>query len=148
MRDAGDLIASYGGSLPNELSDEHAPAELLQKMLGLEIVQAFRELKSIWHPDWGTSVVMPHDQRDPGDVRLLRSVERPEREQSEPEQRELAGDDQPVAAPEQAQPGPHAAPKSAADQGRPDPSRDGPHVSRAIGWLVMPSRSWRCRDAV
>jgi FAD/FMN-containing dehydrogenase/Fe-S oxidoreductase len=52
MEDAGDLIAGYHGSLSGEHGDGQARAELLPKMFGLEIVQAFREFKAIWDPDW------------------------------------------------------------------------------------------------
>jgi FAD/FMN-containing dehydrogenase/Fe-S oxidoreductase len=52
MEDAGDLIASYGGSLSGEHGDGHARAELLPKMFGPELVEAFQEFKSIWDPDW------------------------------------------------------------------------------------------------
>ncbi len=52
MEDAGDLIATYGGSLSGEHGDGHARAELLPKMFGPELVQAFREFKAIWDPDW------------------------------------------------------------------------------------------------
>ncbi len=52
MEDAGDLIASYGGSLSGEHGDGHARAELLPKMFGPELVGAFREFKAIWDPDW------------------------------------------------------------------------------------------------
>jgi FAD/FMN-containing dehydrogenase/Fe-S oxidoreductase len=53
MEDAGDLIASYGGSLSGEHGDGHARAELLPKMFGgPELIEAFREFKSIWDPDW------------------------------------------------------------------------------------------------
>jgi FAD/FMN-containing dehydrogenase/Fe-S oxidoreductase len=51
MEDAGDLIASYGGSLSGEHGDGHARAELLPKMFGPELVEAFREFKAIWDPD-------------------------------------------------------------------------------------------------
>jgi FAD/FMN-containing dehydrogenase/Fe-S oxidoreductase len=51
MEDAGDLIAAYGGSLSGEHGDGHARAELLPKMFGDEIVQAFREFKAIFDPD-------------------------------------------------------------------------------------------------
>ncbi len=51
MEDAGDLIASYGGSLSGEHGDGHARAELLPKMFGPELVDAFREFKAIWDPD-------------------------------------------------------------------------------------------------
>jgi Fe-S oxidoreductase len=52
MEEAGDLIASYGGSLSGEHGDGQARAELLPKMFGPEIVGAFREFKSIWDPDF------------------------------------------------------------------------------------------------
>ncbi len=52
MEDAGDLIASYHGSLSGEHGDGHARAELLPKMFGAELVEAFREFKAIWDPDW------------------------------------------------------------------------------------------------
>jgi Fe-S oxidoreductase len=52
MEDAGDLIAGYGGSLSGEHGDGHARAELLPKMFGPELVEAFNEFKSIWDPDW------------------------------------------------------------------------------------------------
>jgi FAD/FMN-containing dehydrogenase/Fe-S oxidoreductase len=51
MEDAGDLIASYHGSLSGEHGDGHARAELLPKMFGPELVEAFREFKAIWDPD-------------------------------------------------------------------------------------------------
>jgi FAD/FMN-containing dehydrogenase/Fe-S oxidoreductase len=50
MEDAGDLIASYGGSLSGEHGDGQARAELLPKMFGDEIVGAFKEFKAIWDP--------------------------------------------------------------------------------------------------
>jgi len=52
MEDAGDLVAAYGGSLSGEHGDGQARAELLPKMFGAELVQAFREFKEIWDPDW------------------------------------------------------------------------------------------------
>ncbi|HEY3728159.1 MAG TPA: FAD-binding and (Fe-S)-binding domain-containing protein [Solirubrobacteraceae bacterium] len=52
MEDAGDLIAGYGGSLSGEHGDGQARAELLPKMFGPELVEAFREFKAIWDPDW------------------------------------------------------------------------------------------------
>ncbi len=51
MEDAGDLIAGYGGSLSGEHGDGHARAELLPKMFGPELVQAFGEFKAIWDPE-------------------------------------------------------------------------------------------------
>jgi Fe-S oxidoreductase len=52
MEDAGDLIASYGGSLSGEHGDGHARGELLPKMFGPELVEAFKQFKAIWDPDW------------------------------------------------------------------------------------------------
>jgi FAD/FMN-containing dehydrogenase/Fe-S oxidoreductase len=52
MEEAGDMIARYHGSLSGEHGDGHARAELLPKMFGQEIVQAFREFKAIWDPQW------------------------------------------------------------------------------------------------
>ena len=51
MEDAGDLVASYGGSLSGEHGDGQARAELLPKMFGSELVGAFGEFKRIWDPD-------------------------------------------------------------------------------------------------
>src|SRR5437762_2446725 len=50
--EAADLVVSYGGSLSGEHGDGQSRAELLPKMFGPELVQAFREFKSIWDPDW------------------------------------------------------------------------------------------------
>ncbi|HEY4661983.1 MAG TPA: FAD-linked oxidase C-terminal domain-containing protein, partial [Terriglobales bacterium] len=52
VEDAADLVVSYGGSLSGEHGDGQSRAELLPKMFGNEIVQAFREYKTIWDPDW------------------------------------------------------------------------------------------------
>jgi len=52
LNDAADLVVSYGGSLSGEHGDGQARAALLPKMFGEELVQAFREFKSIWDPDW------------------------------------------------------------------------------------------------
>jgi FAD/FMN-containing dehydrogenase/Fe-S oxidoreductase len=52
LDEAADLVLSYGGSLSGEHGDGQARAELLPKMFGDELVQAFREFKSIWDPDW------------------------------------------------------------------------------------------------
>ena len=51
MEDAADLVTGYGGSLSGEHGDGQARAELLPKMFGDELVQAFREFKAIWDPD-------------------------------------------------------------------------------------------------
>jgi FAD/FMN-containing dehydrogenase/Fe-S oxidoreductase len=52
MEDASDLCLSYGGSLSGEHGDGQAKGELLPKMFGAELTQAFREFKSIWDPAW------------------------------------------------------------------------------------------------
>lgn len=52
VEEAADLVVNYGGSLSGEHGDGQARAELLPKMFGPELVQAFREFKSIWDPDW------------------------------------------------------------------------------------------------
>ena len=52
VEEAADLVISYGGSLSGEHGDGQSRAELLPKMFGPELVQAFREFKTIWDPDW------------------------------------------------------------------------------------------------
>jgi FAD/FMN-containing dehydrogenase/Fe-S oxidoreductase len=51
MEDAADLLASYGGSLSGEHGDGQARGELLERMFGPELVDAFREFKAIFDPD-------------------------------------------------------------------------------------------------
>jgi FAD/FMN-containing dehydrogenase/Fe-S oxidoreductase len=48
--EAADLVVRYGGSLSGEHGDGQARAELLPKMFGDELVQAFRQFKAIWDP--------------------------------------------------------------------------------------------------
>jgi FAD/FMN-containing dehydrogenase/Fe-S oxidoreductase len=52
MQEAADLVVSYGGSISGEHGDGQSRAELLPKMFGSELVQAFREFKSAWDPEW------------------------------------------------------------------------------------------------
>ncbi len=52
MDEASSLVVRYGGSLSGEHGDGQSRAEFLPKMFGEEIVQAFREFKAIWDPDW------------------------------------------------------------------------------------------------
>ena len=52
MEEAADLVVRYGGSLSGEHGDGQARAELLPKMFGPELMQAFREFKSLWDPAW------------------------------------------------------------------------------------------------
>ena len=50
--DAADLVVSMGGSISGEHGDGQSRAELLPKMFGEELVEAFCGFKSIWDPDW------------------------------------------------------------------------------------------------
>ena len=52
MDDATSLVVRYGGALSGEHGDGQSKAEFLHKMYGEELVQAFREFKSLWDPDW------------------------------------------------------------------------------------------------
>jgi len=52
LGEAADLVVSYGGSLSGEHGDGQARGELLARMYSAEILEAFREFKSIWDPDW------------------------------------------------------------------------------------------------
>jgi FAD/FMN-containing dehydrogenase/Fe-S oxidoreductase len=52
MEEATDLIVRYHGSFSGEHGDGQGRAEFLGKMFGPELLQAFREFKSIWDPDW------------------------------------------------------------------------------------------------
>src|SRR5438094_5870443 len=63
IEDAADMVVSYGGSLSGEHGDGQARAELLSKMFGPELVEAFRKFKSLWDPDWKMNpgkVVLPN----------------------------------------------------------------------------------------
>jgi FAD/FMN-containing dehydrogenase/Fe-S oxidoreductase len=48
---AADIVVELGGSLSGEHGDGQARGELLGKMYGPELVQAFREFKAAWDPD-------------------------------------------------------------------------------------------------
>ncbi|HEY4676370.1 MAG TPA: FAD-linked oxidase C-terminal domain-containing protein [Candidatus Angelobacter sp.] len=52
MEEATDLCVKYGGSFSGEHGDGQSKAEFLYKMFGEELIEAFREFKSIWDPDW------------------------------------------------------------------------------------------------
>src|SRR6202045_1304305 len=52
VEEAADLVVSYGGSLSGEHGDGQSRAELLPKMFGPELIQAFREFKALWDPEW------------------------------------------------------------------------------------------------
>ncbi|MEA2164381.1 MAG: hypothetical protein QOK37_2508 [Thermoanaerobaculia bacterium] len=52
LDEAADLCIKYNGSLSGEHGDGQARADLLPKMFGPELIQAFNEFKSLWDPDW------------------------------------------------------------------------------------------------
>lgn len=63
IEEASDLVVSYGGSLSGEHGDGQSRAEMLPRMFGEELVEAFNEFKSIWDPAWKMNpgkVVQPY----------------------------------------------------------------------------------------
>lgn len=50
MEEAAELVTKHGGSLSGEHGDGQNWGEFLHKMYGPEMVQAFREFKTIWDP--------------------------------------------------------------------------------------------------
>ncbi|MFA3872926.1 FAD-binding and (Fe-S)-binding domain-containing protein [Streptomyces sp. MMCC 100] len=48
---AADLVVSYGGSLSGEHGDGQSRGELLVKMFGPELIEAFERLKGLFDPD-------------------------------------------------------------------------------------------------
>ncbi len=56
---AADLVASYGGSFSGEHGDGQARGELLPRMFGADLVEAFGRLKAVFDPD---------DRMNPGKV--------------------------------------------------------------------------------
>jgi FAD/FMN-containing dehydrogenase/Fe-S oxidoreductase len=63
VEEATDLVVSYGGSLSGEHGDGQARAELLPRMFGPELVQAFQKFKALWDPEWKMNpgkVVLPN----------------------------------------------------------------------------------------
>jgi FAD/FMN-containing dehydrogenase/Fe-S oxidoreductase len=52
VEEAADLVVSLGGSFSGEHGDGQSRAELLPKMFGPELMQAFRQFKALWDPDW------------------------------------------------------------------------------------------------
>lgn len=51
VEEAANLVVRYGGSLSGEHGDGQARGELLPRMYGQRIMEAFREFKHIWDPD-------------------------------------------------------------------------------------------------
>ncbi len=62
LGEAAELCLEHGGSLSGEHGDGQQRAELLPKMFGEELVQAFREFKGIWDP---RNRMNPHKLVDP-----------------------------------------------------------------------------------
>jgi FAD/FMN-containing dehydrogenase/Fe-S oxidoreductase len=52
VQEAADLVVKHGGSLSGEHGDGQARGELLPRMFDDEIIDAFREFKDIFDPDW------------------------------------------------------------------------------------------------
>lgn len=52
MTEAAHTVVRHGGSLSGEHGDGQARAELLPVMFGSDLIQAFREFKSAWDPQW------------------------------------------------------------------------------------------------
>ena len=52
LDEASDLVISYGGSLSGEHGDGQQRAEFLHKQYGPELVNAMREFKRTWDPQW------------------------------------------------------------------------------------------------
>ncbi|HEX5554621.1 MAG TPA: FAD-binding and (Fe-S)-binding domain-containing protein [Chitinophagaceae bacterium] len=50
--EASHLVVSYGGSLSGEHGDGQTRGDLLEIMFGKELIEAFKEFKSIWDPQW------------------------------------------------------------------------------------------------
>ena len=59
LEEGADLVVAHGGSLSGEHGDGQNRGELLPRMFGEELVQAFREFKGIWDPE---------DRMNPGKV--------------------------------------------------------------------------------
>src|ERR1700728_3533667 len=52
VEEAADLVVGFGGSPSRVLGDGQSRAELLPKMFGPELMEAFRKFKTAWDPDW------------------------------------------------------------------------------------------------
>jgi FAD/FMN-containing dehydrogenase/Fe-S oxidoreductase len=62
-QEAADLVVSYGGSISGEHGDGQSRAELLPRMFGAALVEAFGQFKAIWDPGNAMNpgkVVHPH----------------------------------------------------------------------------------------
>ncbi|MFZ0391492.1 MAG: FAD-binding and (Fe-S)-binding domain-containing protein [Calditrichia bacterium] len=52
IENASDLVLKYNGSFSGEHGDGQSRGELLGKMFGKELIDAFRKFKSAWDPQW------------------------------------------------------------------------------------------------
>jgi FAD/FMN-containing dehydrogenase/Fe-S oxidoreductase len=52
LDEATTLVTKCGGSLSGEHGDGQSKAEFLSKMFGPELIEAFREFKRVWDPEW------------------------------------------------------------------------------------------------
>jgi FAD/FMN-containing dehydrogenase/Fe-S oxidoreductase len=52
VEEAADMVVGYGGSFSGEHGDGQSRAELLPRLFGPELMEAFREFKRIWDPEW------------------------------------------------------------------------------------------------
>ncbi|TBW48853.1 FAD-binding oxidoreductase [Marinobacter halodurans] len=62
LDEAADLVVAYGGSLSGEHGDGQARAELWPRMFSPQLMDAFREFKTIWDPQGRLN---PHKLIDP-----------------------------------------------------------------------------------
>ncbi|HUG41795.1 MAG TPA: FAD-binding and (Fe-S)-binding domain-containing protein [Longimicrobiales bacterium] len=52
IEEAADLVLRYGGSISGEHGDGQSRGSLLPKMFGEDLMEAFRDFKRLWDPDW------------------------------------------------------------------------------------------------
>ena len=52
ISEASDLVLKYNGSFSGEHGDGQARGELLVKMYGEDLIEAFRKFKKAWDPKW------------------------------------------------------------------------------------------------
>jgi len=50
--EAAHLVVKYGGSISGEHGDGQSKADLLEIMYGKELLQAFKDFKRVWDPEW------------------------------------------------------------------------------------------------
>ena len=59
------LVVKFGGSISGEHGDGQSKADLLEFMYGPVLLEAFREFKAIWDPEWRMNpgkIVEPYGQ--------------------------------------------------------------------------------------